>query len=172
VGGHCIAVDPEWLKAASKKAGYMPEIIQLSRLTNNGMPEYAVSLLQDALNECGYPIKGTRIAVLGVAYKRNVDDPRESPFFDVRNLLEIKGATLAVYDSWIESDNTESSLDDVLRGAKAVMIVTDHDDVVSGLNGRDLRKDGIEVVIDGRNCLDGENIAGQGVLYRGVGRRA
>ena len=87
-------------------------------------------------------------------------------------MLEIKGATLAVYDSWIESDNTESSLDDVLRGAKAVMIVTDHDDVVSGLNGRDLRKDGIEVVIDGRNCLDGENIAGQGVLYRGVGRRA
>jgi UDP-N-acetyl-D-glucosamine dehydrogenase len=51
VGGHCIAVDPEWLKAASKKAGYMPEMIQLARMTNNGMPEYTVSILQDLLNE-------------------------------------------------------------------------------------------------------------------------
>ncbi len=57
VGGHCIAVDPEWLKAASKKAGYMPEIIQLARSTNNSMPEYTVSLLQDLLNESGLPIK-------------------------------------------------------------------------------------------------------------------
>jgi UDP-N-acetyl-D-galactosamine dehydrogenase len=57
VGGHCIAVDPEWFKSASKKAGYMPEIISLKRKANNGMPEFSVSVLQDMLNECGYPIK-------------------------------------------------------------------------------------------------------------------
>lgn len=77
VGGHCIAVDPEWLKDASKKAGYMPEIIQLARNTNNSMPDYTISLLQDSLNEKALPIKGTKITILGVAYKKNVDDPRE-----------------------------------------------------------------------------------------------
>ncbi len=172
VGGHCIAVDPEWLKAASKKAGYMPEIIQLSRLTNNGMPGYTVSLLQDALNERGYPVKGTLIALLGVAYKRDVDDPRESPFYEVRQLLEKKGASLAVYDSWVKKENSVNSLEEALEGAKAVVIITDHSDVTSTLKGMDLSKCGVEVVIDGRNCLDGVEIKEQGVLYRGIGRRA
>jgi UDP-N-acetyl-D-glucosamine dehydrogenase len=88
VGGHCIAVDPEWLKSASKKAGYIPEIISLARNTNNGMPEYTVSVLQDMSNEFNYPIKNTEIAVLGVTYKRNVADSRESPFFEIKKILE------------------------------------------------------------------------------------
>jgi len=110
VGGHCIAVDPEWLKAASKKAGYMPEIIQLARSTNNGMPEYTVSLLQNMLNHRGLPLKGTQVLVLGVAYKKNVDDPRESPFYEVKELLEKKGANVDVFDSWIGFENTVQSL--------------------------------------------------------------
>lgn len=56
VGGHCIAVDAEWLKSASEKAGYMPEMINLARAINNGKTEYTVSILQDLLNDCGYPI--------------------------------------------------------------------------------------------------------------------
>ncbi len=88
VGGHCIAVDPEWLKSASKKAGYIPEIISLARNTNNGMPEYTVSVLQDMSNEINYPRKNTEIAVLGVTYKRNVADSRESPFFEIKKILE------------------------------------------------------------------------------------
>jgi UDP-N-acetyl-D-glucosamine dehydrogenase len=88
VGGHCIAVDPEWLKSASKKAGYMPEIISLARNANNGMPGYTVSVLQDMSNEFNYPIKNTEIAVLGVTYKRNVADSRESPFFEIKKILE------------------------------------------------------------------------------------
>jgi UDP-N-acetyl-D-glucosamine dehydrogenase len=170
VGGHCIAVDPEWLKAASKKAGYMPEMIQLARMTNNGMPEYTVSILQDLLNERGYPIKGTRIAVLGVAYKRNVDDPRESPFFKLREILQKKSATLNVFDSWVTSENTAPSIDECIDGAKALVIVTEHSDVIDRLSKMDLRDSDIEVIIDGRNCLDGEAIRSQNVLYRGVGR--
>jgi UDP-N-acetyl-D-glucosamine dehydrogenase len=170
VGGHCIAVDPEWLKAASKKAGYMPEMIQLARMTNNSMPEYTVSILQDLLNERGYPIKGTRIAVLGVAYKRNVDDPRESPFFKLREILQKKSATLNVFDSWVTSENTAPSIDECIDGAKALVIVTEHSDVIDRLSKMDLRDSDIEVIIDGRNCLDGEAIRSQNVLYRGVGR--
>jgi len=170
VGGHCIAVDPEWLKAASKKAGYMPEMIQLARMTNNGMPEYTVSILQDLLNERGYPLKGTRIAVLGVAYKRNVDDARESPFFKLREILEKKGASLSVFDSWVTSENTVNSIDECLDRAKAVVIVTEHNDVIDRLSQLDFPGSGIEVIVDGRNCLDSDAIKRQKVLYRGVGR--
>jgi len=170
VGGHCIAVDPEWLKAASKKAGYMPEMIQLARMTNNGMPEYTVSILQDLLNEKGYPLKDTRIAVLGVAYKRNVDDPRESPFYRLRDILQKKGSELSIFDSWVTAENTAESLDECIDGAKAIVIVTEHSDVIEKLSNIDLSVSDVEVIVDGRNCLDGEAIRGQNVLYRGIGR--
>jgi UDP-N-acetyl-D-mannosaminuronate dehydrogenase len=172
VGGHCIAVDPEWLKAASKRAGYMPEIIQLARMTNDGMPAYTVSILQDLLNEKGYPLKDTEIAVLGVAYKKNVDDPRESPFYDLRDLLLKKGARLHVFDSWVTKENTTDSIDQCVANARAVVLVTEHSDVVETLSTLDYSRLGIEVLIDGRNALDGERIRDQGVLYRGIGRRA
>ena len=170
VGGHCIAVDPEWLKAASKKAGYMPEIIDLARRTNNGMPEYTVSILQDLLNERGYPLKGTPIAVLGVAYKKNVDDLRESPFYEIKELLEKKGASLRIYDSWVTKSNTADSLQAAISGAKAILIVTEHDDMIADLKKIDMEASVIEVVIDGRNCLNVEMIASTNILYRGIGR--
>ncbi|MEN8170707.1 MAG: nucleotide sugar dehydrogenase [Pseudomonadota bacterium] len=172
VGGHCIAVDPEWLKAASKRAGYIPEMIQLSRMTNNGMPEYTVSVLQDLLNERTLPLKGAKVAVLGVAYKKNVDDPRESPFFEVKKVLEKKGAVLSVFDEWVTSENTVNSLNEALSGAKAVLIVTEHTSMISELNEINLSDAGIEVVVDGRNCLNASAVSAQGVLYKGIGRKA
>jgi UDP-N-acetyl-D-glucosamine dehydrogenase len=148
----------------------MPEMIQLARMTNNGMPEYTVSILQDLLNERGYPMKGTRIAVLGVAYKRNVDDPRESPFYKLREILQKKGAVLSVFDSWVTSENTVSSIDECIAQAKAIVIVTEHSDVIDKLGNIDLGGSEVEVIVDGRNCLDGEAIRDQSVLYRGIGR--
>ncbi|MDH3537833.1 MAG: nucleotide sugar dehydrogenase, partial [Gammaproteobacteria bacterium] len=172
VGGHCIAVDPEWLKAASKKAGYMPEMIQLARMTNNGMPEYSISLLQDLLNQRGYPVNGTTVAILGVAYKRNVDDVRGSPFFRFKNLLQTKGALINVYDSWIRSENTAGSLQDAVNNAKAVVIITEHTDMIDELRHLNLADTEVEIVLDGRNCLDADWVRNQGLLYRGIGRRS
>jgi UDP-N-acetyl-D-glucosamine dehydrogenase len=171
VGGHCIAVDPEWLKSASSKAGYMPEMINLARLTNNRMPEYTVSLLQDLLNQRGYPLKNTDVALLGVAYKRCVDDPRESPFFPIRGLLQKKGARITVYDSWYRIENNVDNLELALKNVKAVIIITDHNDIVKALSEMNLQATNIEVIIDGRNCLDSEQISRQGVSYHGVGRK-
>ena len=171
VGGHCIAVDPEWLNAASRKAGYMPEMIQLARSTNKGMPEYTVSLLQDMLNDCGLPLNGTQVLVLGVAYKKNVDDQRESPFYEVKKLLERKGANVDVFDSWIRIENTVESLNEGLNKAKAVLIVTEHSDVISELKSKDLENLPLKVIVDGRNCLKAEDIRSQGVLYSGIGRK-
>lgn len=171
VGGHCIAVDPEWLKAASKRAGYMPEMIQLSRETNNSMPYHAVSLMQDLLNNKGYPVNGTQIALLGVAYKRNVDDLRESPFFEVKSILEKKKAVLKVYDSWVTHENNVDSLVDALKGSKVLIIITEHTDIIDELKSLDLAQLGIEIVIDGRNCLDPEMFQHSDILYHGIGRR-
>lgn len=171
VGGHCIAVDPEWLRAASKRAGYMPEMIRLARGINNSMPAYTVSVLQDLLNERGLPLKGTTIAVLGVSYKRNVDDPRESPYFELSKLLRARGARLQVFDSWVTSENTAATLSDCLEGARAIVIVTEHSDMIDELRRADLAALDIEVVVDGRNCLDGEAIRRQNILYSGIGRR-
>jgi len=171
VGGHCIAVDPEWLKAASKRAGYMPEMIQLARMTNNYMPQYCASLLQDQLNSRGYPLKGTKVALLGVSYKRNVDDPRESPFYIVRELLEKKGALLNIYDSWVSSENTVNSTNEAIADATAIVIITEHSDIISDLKLVDFNDLPTEVIIDGRNCLDAKTITGQGVIYRGIGRK-
>jgi len=108
--------------------------------------------------------------VLGVAYKRNVDDPRESPFFKLREILLKKGVELSVFDSWVTSENTVQSIDECLDQARAVVIVTEHADVTETLGKLDFPSSGIEVVVDGRNCLDSDSIKGQGVLYRGIGR--
>ena len=116
--------------------------------------------------------KGTRIAVFGVAYKKDVDDPRESPFFSLRDQLLKKGAQLNVFDSWVTSENTVDSIDECLQNTKAVVLVTEHSDVVEKLDATDLSSLGIEVVIDGRNALDGNRIEEQNILYRGIGRRA
>ena len=169
VGGHCIAVDPEWLKAASIKAGYMPELIQLSRDTNNSMPDYTVQLLQDGLNEIGLPIKGAKVAVLGVAYKRNVDDPRESPFFEIRDILMEKGALVSVYDSWVDSENTHKSIDDAIEDCVALVLVTDHSDMVEEFFNNLLDYQSLRVLVDGRNALTKEAMP-PSLKYFGIGR--
>jgi UDP-N-acetyl-D-glucosamine dehydrogenase len=172
VGGHCIAVDPEWLKSASEKAGYMPEMINLAREINNGMPEYTVSILQDLLNDCGYPLKGTEVAVLGVTYKRNVDDPSESPFYPIQEILLSKGAKLNIFDSCYSQENTVSSVEEAVTNARALLIITEHSDIIEALSSFDMSKSQVEVVVDGRNCLNTKLIEKWQVLYRGIGRKA
>jgi len=169
VGGHCIAVDPEWLKAAAIKAGYMPELIQLSRSTNNSMPHYTVGLLQDELNEIGLPIKGAKVAVLGVSYKRNVDDTRESPFYEIRNILMEKGAILSVYDSWVDTENTHNSIDETVEGCIAVVLVTDHSDIVRYITNNFDKYKSIKVFVDGRNAIDRQSL-NKNIKYLGIGR--
>ena len=106
----------------------------------------------------------------GVAYKRNVDDPRESPFYMLRDILKKKGAELSIFDSWVTSENTARSLDEYIDGAKAIVIVTEHSDVIEKLSNIEFSDSEIEVIVDGRNCLDGNVIKDQNVLYRGIGR--
>ncbi|NNE63399.1 MAG: hypothetical protein HKN34_04895, partial [Gammaproteobacteria bacterium] len=111
-------------------------------------------------------------AVLGVSYKRNVDDPRESPFYEIRRLLESKGARLQVYDSWYKKENTVEALEEALLESRAILIVTEHTDIIDKLKSYDIDASAIKVVVDGRNCLSAETVDKWKVLYRGIGRRA
>ncbi|MBN2367811.1 nucleotide sugar dehydrogenase [Candidatus Woesearchaeota archaeon] len=167
VGGHCIAVDPEWLKAASIKAGYMPKIIQISRDTNNSMPEYAVEMLEKLVKK---PLKEIKIAVLGVTYKGNIDDPRESPFYYLKKILQQKGADFNVFDPWYGKETNVDSIEDALEGVYSVILVTDHNEFREKITPKLLESKGIKLVIDGRNCLDKKGIEKAGILYRGIGR--
>jgi UDP-N-acetyl-D-glucosamine dehydrogenase len=170
VGGHCIAVDPEWLKAASIKAGYVPEMIQLSRSINSGMPAYTVEVLHSLLDNAGISVQGANIAILGVAYKKNVDDLRESPFFDVRKELENKKCNIGVFDTWITDENTHDSLESILDWAEGIIIVTDHDNMIQDIENENLDAYNIKVIVDGRNTLNSEKIPSN-ISYRGIGRR-
>ena len=171
VGGHCIAVDPEWLDTASKNAGYNPEMIRIARSMNSSMPEYLVSLLEANLEEVSISLDGASIAVLGVAYKANVDDSRESPFFRVKELLLAKGANLNIYDSWVKSENTVDSIQLAIHKSQAIVIVTDHSDMINFLNSFEFTSANIKVIIDGRNALDSKVIKDFGILYHGIGRK-
>ena len=133
LGGHCIPIDPEYLSWKMRTLRYKTRFIELASEINTDMPRYWVEKVQDALNEAGKPVKGSRVLVLGVAYKKNVSDIRESPSLDIMHLLEEKGALVEYHDPHVPSfaaDGMRKScvddLDAALSAADCVVVATDH----------------------------------------------
>lgn len=101
LGGHCIPIDPFYLTWKAKEYGVRTRFIELAGEINRAMPTYVVSKIQDCLNFYGKPVKGSRILILGLAYKSDIDDMRESPSLELIKLLEIKGASVDYHDPYI-----------------------------------------------------------------------
>jgi len=101
LGGHCIPIDPFYLSWLARRHGLSTRFIELAGEVNTSMPAYVVSRVVDALNDAGRAVRGSRIAILGVAYKRDVDDPRESPSFKLMELLRQRGAEISYNDPYI-----------------------------------------------------------------------
>jgi UDP-N-acetyl-D-glucosamine dehydrogenase len=101
LGGHCIPIDPFYLSWLARKHELPTRFIELAGEINSGMPRYVVDRVAEALNDAGKPVRGSRIGILGVAYKKDVDDPRESPAFKLMELLEARGAILSYNDPYI-----------------------------------------------------------------------
>ncbi|MGL6096970.1 MAG: nucleotide sugar dehydrogenase, partial [Fimbriiglobus sp.] len=101
LGGHCIPIDPFYLTYVARKYGLNTRFIELAGEINTAMPSYVIDRLADALNDRGKPVKGSRVAILGMAYKKDVDDPRESPGFELMDLLLKKGAKVTYHDPHI-----------------------------------------------------------------------
>ena len=156
LGGHCIPIDPLYLSWKLKTLNYRARFIELAGEINSGMPEYVVQRVAGALNEREKSVKGSDILILGVAYKRDVDDVRESPALDVLNLLESRGAHVSYNDPHVpelKADGTTLRSQDLLpavRKADLVVIVTDH----SAYPYRDI-VDAARVVVDTRNATKG-----------------
>ena len=170
VGGHCIPVDPYYLIEHAKKSGFDHKFLKIAREINNSMPEYTVELMQDALNEIKLPMKGTKIGVLGISYKANVDDVRESPTFKILKLLENYGVTYETFDPHILKKSTAKSLDAILKKVDAIILATDHNEFKE-IDPKIFKKYKIKVIIDGKNCLDKDALKKLGIIYHGIGRQ-
>jgi UDP-N-acetyl-D-glucosamine dehydrogenase len=133
LGGHCIPIDPLYLSWKLKTLNYSTRFINLASEINTGMPRYTVSKVQDALNLHKKSINGSKILVLGVSYKPDIDDLRESPALDIIHLLQEKGAQVQYHDPFIPSINHDelrmqsvTDFDKSVKEADCVVIVTDH----------------------------------------------
>jgi nucleotide sugar dehydrogenase len=169
VGGHCIPVDPYYLIERAKQSGFDHKFLKLAREINNSMPEYTIELLSDKLNEIERSIKGTKIGMLGLSYKADVGDLRESPALEIRDLLIKKGALLEVWDPYFLDMSTCKSLDEILEKCDAIVIATNHN-VISKISLEEFSSKNVKVIIDGKNCLNPSFIDNGKVLYKGIGR--
>lgn len=157
LGGHCIPVDPHYLSWKTKQIGYEPRFIGLASEINGLMPEFVVSKIQNALNDAQKPIKGSKIHIVGVAYKPDVDDMRESPALDIVALLSRKGADISYSDPFVPAIDIEghtwraTSLDQA-ADADCAVIVTNH----RGVDYPWLLKNS-SLIVDTRNALKGND---------------
>ena len=165
IGGHCIPLDPHYLSWKARQHGFDSRFISLAEEVNSRMPEHVVQLVSDGLNDDRKPLKGSSVLVLGVAYKKDVDDVRESPALSIVDRLRAKGANVSYHDPFVseirfddahtqgngEPLSSISLSDDELKAADCVIIVTDHSNVdyqrVCRL---------APLIVDTRNALNGD----------------
>jgi UDP-N-acetyl-D-glucosamine dehydrogenase len=155
LGGHCIPIDPFYLSWKTKQAGIEARFIELAGYINGQMPHFVTDKVQNALNDAGKPVKGSRIHVMGVAYKRNIDDMRESPALDVLLLLDRRGGIVSYSDPYVphlrlDGLQLEAQPESAAADADCVVIITDH----TGFDYRAL-VERAPLIVDTRNALKG-----------------
>ncbi|MCU1289219.1 MAG: nucleotide sugar dehydrogenase [Acidobacteria bacterium] len=165
IGGHCIPLDPHYLSWKARQHGFDSRFITLAEEINSSMPKYVAGLVRDALNENEKSVKGSKILILGVAYKKDIDDMRESPALSVIDLLRSRGAEIVYHDAFVpevtfdhaytigagEPLYNQELTDEMISSADCVVICTEHSDVdykrVCNL---------ASVIVDTRNALKEE----------------
>jgi UDP-N-acetyl-D-glucosamine dehydrogenase len=156
LGGHCIPIDPFYLSWKARQSGFEARFIELAGNINGAMPEYVVERVSEALNSDRKPINGSRIHLFGVAYKRDVNDMRESPAIDILELLARRGGDVSYTDPYVPqfhhgAMNLQSVAEEsAANGCDCALIVTDH-------KVFDYRRivDTFPLVVDTRNALKG-----------------
>jgi UDP-N-acetyl-D-glucosamine dehydrogenase len=155
LGGHCIPVDPLYLSWKAKINGFHPRLIDLAVQVNQEMPKHIVRRVREAMKPLKKDLKGSKILIVGVAYKRNTDDVRESPALEIIQLLEKEGAEVSFSDPfvpWLQANGTRlasrSLSEDELSTADCVLVVTDHSSVDYAYVAKHA-----PIVVDTRNAL-------------------
>jgi UDP-N-acetyl-D-glucosamine dehydrogenase len=171
VGGHCIPVDPYYLAWRAREFGFVDRFVELAGDINYAMPRHVVDLVAEALNERGRALNGARVGIIGVAFKPNVRDSRNSPAADVTAGLCDRGATVRYHDPHVPTfrvpgDLTLEStdLDDLLASSDVIVIITAHRDVDLDRIYREA-----DLVVDTVNSSAGRSVRPRGVLRLGAG---
>lgn len=169
VGGHCIPVDPYYLIEKAKENDFDHKFLRTARAINNSMPAYTVEILQKSLNDIEKSIKGANIGILGVSYKANVGDLRESPALKIIDILKKNGAKLHIYDPYLPKYSNVKNSEELMKKSIAVVLLTNHSEFLK-IPPEKFKKNKIKIIIDGLNCLDKEKIQNTGIIYKGIGR--
>lgn len=176
VGGHCIPVDPYYLIEYARQNGFTHRFLKTARDVNNGMPAFAITRLEDGLRAAGKKLDNARIAVLGLAYKPNIGDVRESPARKLIEQLEAKGVHVTSYDPFVGESGPATTqrairqrIKTLLQEADALVLATAHD-IFAYLDGALLSRLGVVTVVDGWNFFDKDDLTTHGISYRGIGR--
>lgn len=155
LGGHCIPIDPFYLTWKAREYNYHTRLIELAGEINNSMPEYVITRSMQILNESGKALRGAKVAILGVAYKKDIDDVRESPVLKIVEQLEHQGANYTVVDPYVASFRscdkkveTVPMSKELLNEADLVLITTDHSDFDYQMIAQES-----QVIFDTRNAL-------------------
>ncbi|MDQ1272210.1 MAG: UDP-N-acetyl-D-glucosamine dehydrogenase [Planctomycetota bacterium] len=159
LGGHCIPIDPLYLSWVAKKNGFELRFIALADQINSAMPEFVVEKIADALNDAEKSVRGSSIHIVGVAYKKDVDDLRESPALEIMNILRSKGAKITYTDPYIAEINyhelnakSKPLSKELLSKMDCTVIVTDHSNF-----DYNLLVSNSKLIVDTRNALKGIN---------------
>jgi UDP-N-acetyl-D-glucosamine dehydrogenase len=166
IGGHCIPLDPHYLSWKARQHGFDSRFISLAEEVNSRMPEHVVTLVADGLNDVRKALNGAKVLLLGVAYKKDIDDVRESPALSIIDRLRAKGAEVSYHDPFVaELDFDDAHFeaggeplqslelsDDALKSADCVVIVTDHSEIDYGRVTKLA-----SLVVDTRNALNGDH---------------
>jgi UDP-N-acetyl-D-glucosamine dehydrogenase len=171
VGGHCIPVDPYYLAWRAREFDFVDRFVEVAGDINFAMPRHVVDLVAEALNDRGRALKGSRIGIIGVAFKPNVRDARNSPAADVIAGLVERGASVAYHDPHVPTfrdatgrQHTSIAVDELLAGSDALVVVTAHRDVDLDRVYREA-----ELVVDTVNSSAGRTLRPRGVLRLGAG---
>lgn len=173
IGGHCIPLDPYYMSYQAKKYGIIPRFIETAGEINDFMKMHVINLAAKGLRQAGKRLYGAKVAVLGLAYKKNIKDARESPSIRIIEELTNLGAEVRVYDPFIPMIQTKAgvfqsagSLEEALMGADCAMFLVDHD-AFRGLSVEMIKRlMASPVIVDGRNLFD----AVDGAVYLGIGK--
>lgn len=173
VGGECIPVDTWYLIKQAEEVGFDTRLMRTAREVNDSMPAHVVSLLEDAFAEAGKKLKGAKVVLLGLSYKKNIADARVTPCKPIMALLESKGAQVSVVDPMMElvkCDVKLTKLDGALKGADALVLATDHDAFRSIDAKKAAKEMRTRIAVDGRAFFSPEEMRKSGFVYRAVGK--
>lgn len=169
VGGHCIPVDPYYLIERAKKVGFNHKFLKEARSINNSMPAYTVELLEKELKKIKLKITSQKIGLLGLTYKADIDDIRESPSLEILKILKKKKLKVKSYEPYIPEKSDFKNLEETLKNSDIIIIATNHKEFKK-ITGKLLKKHNIKIVIDGKNCLNKSDIIKEEIIYKGIGQ--